>query len=42
MKAKRMWGGKLWSNSYFMSTLGDMSKDVVEKYIQNQYKKDHP
>jgi putative transposase len=42
IKAKRMWGGKLWSNSYFMSTLGDMSKDVVEKYIQNQYKKDHP
>lgn len=23
-----------------MSTLGNMSKDVVEKYIQNQYKKD--
>ena len=32
-----MWGGKLWSNSYFMSTLGNMSRDIVERYIQNQY-----
>lgn len=37
IKAKYMWGGKLWSNSYFMSTLGNMSRDVVERYIQNQY-----
>lgn len=37
IKTKRMWGGKLWSNSYFMSTLGNMSRDVVERYIQNQY-----
>ncbi len=31
-----LWGGHLWSHSYFMSTLGNMSKDVVQKYIQNQ------
>ena len=31
-----LWGGHLWSNSYYMSTLGDMSKNVVEKYISNQ------
>ena len=30
------WGGHLWSPSYYMSTLGDMSKDVVENYINNQ------
>lgn len=30
------WGGHLWSHSYYMSTLGNMSKDVVEKYIQSQ------
>jgi putative transposase len=33
------WGGHLWSNSYFMSTLGNMSKDVVKQYIENQYVK---
>lgn len=30
------WGGHLWSPSYYMSTLGNMSKDVVENYINNQ------
>ncbi|WP_201781241.1 transposase, partial [Lactobacillus delbrueckii] len=27
----------LWSPSYFMSTLGDMSKEVVKNYIASQY-----
>lgn len=40
VKTTKFWSGHLWSPSYFMSTLGNMSKDVVEKYIQNQYKKD--
>lgn len=31
-----LWGGHLWSNSYYMSTLGDMSKAVIENYINNQ------
>ena len=29
-------GWSLWSPSYYMSTLGNMSKDVVENYINNQ------
>ncbi|MCD7950577.1 MAG: transposase, partial [Erysipelotrichaceae bacterium] len=33
------WSGHLWSHSYYMSTLGDMSRDVVETYIRNQYSK---
>ena len=33
------WGGHLWSHSYYMSTLGNMSQEVVEKYIRNQYTK---
>ena len=33
------WGGHLWSHSYYMSTLGNMSREVVEKYIRNQYTK---
>ena len=32
-----LWGGHLWSPSYYMGTLGDMSKEVVEKYIESQY-----
>lgn len=35
---KKLWGGHLWSGSFFMSTLGNISKDVVEKYIENQLK----
>lgn len=34
----QLWGGHLWSPSYFMSTLGNMSKHTVEQYIQNQLK----
>ena len=37
IKADKLWGGHLWSHSYYMSTLGNMSKDVVKRYIQNQY-----
>lgn len=33
------WSGHLWSHSYFMSTLGNMSREVVEKYIRNQCSK---
>lgn len=33
---KKLWGGHLWSPSFFMSTLGNVSKDVVAKYIENQ------
>ena len=34
---KYFWGKHIWSNSYFMSTLGDMSKETVRRYIENQY-----
>ncbi|WP_270334525.1 IS200/IS605 family transposase [Ligilactobacillus acidipiscis] len=30
------WGGHLWSPSYYMSTLGNMSKGTVEEYLENQ------
>lgn len=39
IKRQKFWGGHLWSHSYYMSTLGNMSKEVVEKYINNQRKK---
>jgi hypothetical protein len=36
IRQSHYWGGHLWSPGYYMSTLGNMSKDVVEKYISNQ------
>lgn len=39
IKKRYYWGtSHLWSASYFMSTLGNMSKEVVENYINSQYK----
>ena len=37
-KAK-LWNGHLWSPSYFMSTVGNVSKDIVAKYIEDQMQK---
>lgn len=39
IKNSRFWGGHIWSHSYYIGTCGKMSKDVVEKYIRNQYTK---
>jgi putative transposase len=39
IRDSQFWDGHLWSHSYYMSTLGNMSKDVVEQYIRNQYTK---
>ena len=33
---KSLWGGHLWNPSYYIGTVGNISKDVVLKYIQNQ------
>lgn len=40
IKTNEFWGGHIWSPSYFMSTLGNMSKETVRQYIQNQYTKE--
>ncbi|MFD1485157.1 IS200/IS605 family transposase [Lacticaseibacillus baoqingensis] len=31
-----LWDGHLWSPSYYMGTLGNMSKETVANYIQTQ------
>ena len=37
IRKKYYWGSAhLWTRSYYMSTLGNMSRDVVENYINNQ------
>ena len=33
---RKLWGGHLWNPSYYIGTVGNMSKDIVLKYIQNQ------
>lgn len=35
IKKQKFWSGHLWSHSYYMSTLGNVSKEVVEKYIND-------
>lgn len=35
IRQSQCWGDHLWSSSYYMSTLGNMNKEVVEKYIAN-------
>jgi putative transposase len=37
---KKLWGGHLWNPSYYIGTVGNMSKDVVLRYIQNQKSED--
>lgn len=36
---QQLWGGHLWSPSYFMSTLGNVSKETVAQYIDLQLDK---
>ncbi|KRL93372.1 IS200/IS605 family transposase [Levilactobacillus hammesii] len=33
---QQLWGGHLWSPSFFMSTLGNVSKEIVTQYIDSQ------
>ena len=33
---KLYWGGKLWTSSYFVETVGSKKLDVVKDYIQRQ------
>jgi len=32
---KQLWGGALWSRSYYVGSVGDMSVDTVLKYIES-------
>ena len=36
IRLSQSWSGHLWSPGYYMSTSGNMSKEVVEKYINDQ------
>lgn len=32
----KLWAGSLWSGSYFVSTVGNVSKEIVLDYVQEQ------
>lgn len=36
IKKRFFWGGKLWTQSYFVETIGNANEDVIRKYVQNQ------
>jgi|TARA_B110000211_G_C13892904_1_gene470392 putative transposase len=38
VKRKYFWGGKLWTQSYFVETIGNASDEVIRKYVQDQLK----
>ena len=36
VKKKYFWGGKLWTQSYFVETIGNADEKTIRKYVQNQ------
>ncbi|WP_281648094.1 IS200/IS605 family transposase [Parendozoicomonas sp. Alg238-R29] len=38
VKRKLFWGGKLWTQSYFVETIGNANEEVIRQYVQNQLK----
>ncbi len=39
IKKKYFWGGKLWTQSFFIESIGNVNDEVIRKYVQNQLKK---
>ena len=39
IKKKYFWGGKLWTQSFFIETIGNANEEVIRKYVRNQLKK---
>ena len=36
IKKRYFWGGKLWTQSYFVETIGDANEETIRKYVQTQ------
>ena len=36
IKKKYFWGGKLWTQSYFVETVGNATEEVIRQYVRNQ------
>ena len=38
IKKKYFWGGQLWTQSFFVETIGNANEQTIRKYVQNQLK----
>ena len=38
IKKRYFWGGKLWTQSYFVETIGNANEEVIRAYVQSQLK----
>ena len=36
VKNKYFWGGKLWTLSYFVESIGNANEDTIRRYVKNQ------
>lgn len=36
IKKKYFWGGKLWTQSFFVETIGNTNEEAIRKYVRNQ------
>jgi len=36
IKNKYFWGGKLWTQSYFVESIGNANEDTIRRYVKNQ------
>ncbi len=36
IRKKYFWGGKLWTQSYFVETIGNANEEVIREYVRNQ------
>jgi len=36
IKKRYFWGGKLWTQSFFVGTIGNADEKTIRKYVQNQ------
>ena len=36
IRKRYFWGGKLWTQSYFVETIGNANEEVIRKYVQDQ------
>ena len=36
LREKFFWGGNIWSGAYFFDSIGDVSSDIIERYVRKQ------
>ena len=36
IKKRYFWGGKLWTQSFFVETIGNANEEVIREYVKNQ------